>query len=251
MKSLFIIGAFLFSFQSFSYEQRLPSCKELSQLWTKSYYKKLNPNWGYGPLPCHKAESSLTPLEKVKILTARAAYILDRTVFNYQLPTEPIVSYGRIQAPPKSMLNWVSLRIKGLTYNAYADYAYASRVTGRINLTSGDFNVNGPMEMGIGLAGQIIHEARHLGPSAYGHIQCKVPGVKGTNCDPTISEEFDLGGSHAVAALWLAYVAKNSFWPLSEREKAKEVVRWVLQNRINDSYEVRNAFAQRYLWEKL
>lgn len=251
MKAILFFSLLALSLPTLAFEQKLPACSELSKLWTGSYYRKLNPNWGYGPLPCHKSESNLTKLDKVKILTARAAYILDKTIFNYRLPSVPIVSYGRIQAPPKSMLNWVSNQIKGLTYNASAEYAYASRATGRIILTSADYNVSGPMEFGIGLAGQIVHESRHLGRDQYGHVLCEVPGVEGYNCDPTISEEFEYGGSHAVAALWLAYVAKNSYWPQAERNKARDVVRWVLLNRINDSYEVRNAFSQRYLWEKL
>lgn len=248
MKFLILLVLTLFTSSAFA-EQSLPSCGELSKLWTSTYYNKLKPNWGFGPLPCHKANSKLTKLDKVKILSARAAYILDKTVFNYRLPVGPIVSYGRIQAPPKSMLNWVASRINGLVYDAYAEYAYCDQAARKIHLTPADFNVTGEMEMGIGLAGQLIHESRHAGFPAYGHVMCNDGSAY--NCDPTISEEFDLGGSHAVAALWLAYVARNSSWPVAERNKAADVVRWVLHNRINDSYEVRNAFAQRYLWESL
>ncbi len=251
MKSITILLITLFTTSAFAYEQKLPSCEELSKLWTTSYYNKLNPNWGFKPLPCNKEESRLSNLEKASIVLARAAYVLDKTVFNYRLPTQPIVAYGRIQAPPKSMLNWVAKRISGISYNAYASSAHAGLWTKRIHLTPADFNVKGSMEMGIGLAGQIIHEARHAGIPVYRHVTCTVGDQPGTNCDPTISEEFDLGGSHAVAALWLAYVARNSYWPQAEKDKAADVVKWVLNNRINDSYEVRNAFAQRYLWESL
>lgn len=251
MKTLTLLLVSLFATSAFAYEQKLPSCGELSRLWTTSYYNKLKPNWGYGPLPCNKDESQLSDLEKVKILSARAAYVLDKTIFNYQLPTQPIVSYGRIQAPPKSMLDWVAKRISGLVYNVYANSAHAGLWTKRIHLTPADFNVKGSMEMGIGLAGQIVHEARHAGTPVYRHVTCTVGDQPGKNCDPTISEEFDLGGSHAVAALWLSYIARNSYWPEAERNKAADVVRWVLHNRINDSYEVRNAFARRYLWESL
>jgi len=233
---------------AYAWEQSHLACEDLSKLWVTKYYNKLKPNWGKYPLPCSKNENDLSRLERVQIMTARAAYVLDKTVFNYRLPSPPIVSYGRIQAIP-NMLEWVSRRLKGgLVFDAYADYAYASWWTGKIHLTKDDFK---KLDNGIGLAGQIIHETRHLGLTRYGHVECTVPGQSGPNCDPTISEEFDNGGSHAVAALWLAYIARNSFWPESDREQAAEVVRWVLRNRINDSYEVRNAWSERYLWERL
>lgn len=251
MKIILLVFVSFFTTSLLAYEQSLPSCGELSKLWTTSYYNKLKPNWGYGPLPCSKEEWQMTDLDKVKILSARAAYVLDKTIFNYRLPTQPIVSYGRIQAPPKSMLDWVSRRISGLVYDVYAKNAYCSLWTKKIHLTSADYNVKGSMEMGIGLAGQLVHEARHAGTQVYRHVTCTVGDQPGPNCDPTISEEFDNGGSHAVAALWLAYIARNSYWPQAEKDKAADVVRWVLHNRINDSYEVRNAFAQRYLWESL
>lgn len=247
MRLILILVALLFSSTALAWEQQHLPCEELSRLWVSKYYNKLKPNWGYGRLPCHKSVESMSRLERVQIMTARAAYVLDKTVFNYRLYRRPIVSYGRIQAIP-NMLDWVGARLKGLVFNAYADYAYANQRAGKINLTIDDYK---NMDNGIGLAGQIIHETRHLGPIFYGHVECTVPGQSGPNCDPTISEEFDNGGSHAVAALWLAYVARNSFWPESDREQAAEVVRWVLKNRINDSYEVRNAWSERYLGERL
>lgn len=251
--SKFLTVALILMVSSFAhaYEQRLPSCEELSRLWMGPYYTKLKPSLPYYKLSCHKSFDQMKDIEKASIMLARAAYVLDKTVFNYKLPYPPIVSYGRIQAPPKSMLDWVAVRIKGLVYNAYTPYAYASRLTGKINLTPEDFRVSKGFDTGIGLAGQIIHESRHIGKTFYGHVECTVPGETGPNCDPTISEEFDNGGSHAVAALWLAYIARNSYWPEADRKEAAETVRWVLKHRINDSFEVRNAFSRRYLWEDL
>lgn len=251
MKTILILLFLLTSGSSFAYVQTLPSCEELSNLWTSSYWNKLKPNLPWGKLACHKQESQLKKLEHAAIQLARAAYVLDKTVFNYRLPVGPIVSYGRIQAPPKSMLDWVSVRMKGVVVDYFANYAYASWTTKKIHLTYEDVGIGKPLSIGIGLAGQIIHETRHVGKTLYGHVECTMPGQSGPNCDPTISEEFDNGGSHAVAALWLAYVARNSYWPQSEKDSAREVVRWVLLNRINDSYEVRNAFSRRYLWEEL
>lgn len=251
MKKMLVLFSLLISTSSFANVQTLPSCEELSKLWTTNYWYKLKPNLPWGNLACNKKTAQLKKLEHAAIHLARAAYVLDKTVFNYQLPVGPIVSYGRIQAPPKSMLNWVAVRMNGVVVDYFAKYAYASPATKKIHLTYDDVGIGKPLTIGIGLAGQIIHETRHVGKTFYGHVECTIPEASGPNCDPTISEEFDNGGSHAVAALWLAYIARNSFWPEKDREEAASVVRWVLYNRINASFEVRNAWAQRYLWEKL
>ncbi|HXH30981.1 MAG TPA: hypothetical protein VNJ01_09235 [Bacteriovoracaceae bacterium] len=235
--------------------QKLPDCQTLNALWMRTYYSKLKPSWTKTPLNCSKSPADYSSFEKINALTARAAYVLDKTSFTYRtqdLPRTPIVYYGRVQAPPASMLDWVAQRIGRLIYDERATSAYATRSfygVGEVHLTPGDYNLGAPMELGIGLAAQIIHEARHLGFPDYSHIRCDNSGDY--NCDATISEEFDQGGSHGVAALWLAWIYKFSSWPQSEKLKAAETVKWVLSNRINDSYAVRNAFSLRYLGSSL
>ncbi len=241
---------FLFAPAIHAKAQELPSCRALSTLWVKSYYAKLNPSWRKAPLNCDTEPAELTPKERRNVLAARAAYVLDRTRFSYRpqdISARPIVSSGRIQAPPRSMLDWVSRRMDRLVYNERATYAFAHRNNGvgEVHLPPTDFHMTRPGERGIGLAAQLIHEARHLGIPDYGHVACG--DTDQYNCDATISEEFDHGGSHAVAALWLSWVYKFSHWPRSEKRRAAETVRWVLRTRINDGHAVRNAFSLRYL----
>jgi hypothetical protein len=227
-------------------EQRLPDCKALSALWMSKFRPILRPRWPAKELACSKADAQLTAEEIRDIDTARAAYYLSSTEWTRGgalMFSAPLVAGGGISAPP-DMLRWVGRRLKGgLEYDLAAANAYADQDKGILHLTKGDFR----LEPGVGLAGQLIHEARHVGIPAYGHVPCTVPGQgSDPNCDPTIAEDFDGGGSHAVAAIWLAWIANRSTWPLESRRSAEGVVVWVLKNRINDTYAA-DQFACRYL----
>lgn len=226
-------------------EQRLPGCAELDRLWRSSYRAILKPTWPAAPLACAKPENALTAEEIRDIATARAAYVLGSTEWTRGgalLFREPLVAGGGLASPP-DMLRWVGRRMKGLEYDVHAANAYADQGAGVLHLTKADFK----LELGVNLAAQLIHEARHLGVPAYGHVACTVPGQgPGTNCDPTIAEDFDGGGSHAIAALWLAWIANRSEWPASAKRPAEATVKWVLKNRINDTYAA-DQWACRYL----
>jgi hypothetical protein len=226
-------------------EQQLPDCAALNKLWSSSYRAILNPTWPARELACGKADSRLTAEDIRDLDTARAAYFLSATEWTRGgelLFKDPLVAGGGI-APPPNMLRWVGRRLKGLEYDVNAKNAYADQEKGILHLTPADFK----LEPGVGLAGQLIHESRHVGIPAYGHVACTVPG-QGTdpNCDPTIAEDFNGGGSHAIATMWLVWVANRSNWPLAVRTRAENVAKWVLKNRINDTYAA-DQFACRYL----
>jgi hypothetical protein len=228
-----------------SAEQRLPGCAELSRLWLSSYRSVLKPTWPARALACGKADAALTAEEIRDIDTARAAYFLSATEWTRGgalMFKEPLVAGGGL-TPPPDMLRWVGRRLKGLEYDVNAANAYADQEKGILHLTQADFK----LELGADLAAQLIHESRHIGIPAYGHVPCTVPG-QGTspNCDPTIAEDFDGGGSHAIAALWLVWIANRSNWPVQARTSAEKTVKWVLKNRINDTYAA-DQFACRYL----
>lgn len=225
-----------------SAEQALPGCAALNELWLSSYRAILKPLWPAQPLACAKAESALTAEEIRDLNAARAAFVLGSTEWTSRaLPGAPLVAGGGISAPP-DMLRWVGRRLKGLRYDEQAAYAYADAGDGTLHLTKGDFK----LEPGVDLAAQLIHESRHLGFPAYGHVACTVPGQgSGTNCDPTIAEDFDGGGSHAVASIWLAWIANRSRWPAAVRARAEKTANWVVKNRINDTYAA-DQFSCRY-----
>lgn len=234
-----------------SNDQKMPGCEWLSRRWYFSYFNKLNPNIPLKKIPCERDQRSWSENDKIAFRLARAAYVLDETIFNRtSLPSTPLVSYGSISSPPASMLDWVAQRSKSINIDKAASYAYADVANKQVHLTVADINTNDLNDFGIGLAGQLIHEARHIGTPSYGHRLCKGT-TDAYNCDPTITEEFQGGGSHAIAALWLAWVAKKSKWPKAEKDKAEGVVTWVLKNRINDSFTVRNNFSLRYLGKPL
>lgn len=224
-----------------AFAQPLPDCATLDSLWLSDYRAALKPDWPAQPLACGKADGALSKEEIRDLDAARAAFALDRTQWtDTSLPGKPLVAGGGVARPP-NMLRWVSDRIRGLRWDAQAQSAYANPQDGTIHLTPADFK----LESGIGLAGQLIHESRHLGHPAYGHVECAVPGQSGPNCDPTIAEDFDGGGSHAIAALWLAWVSNRSRWPQADRKQAEKVANWVLKYRINDR-EAADAFSCRY-----
>lgn len=236
-----------------SQEQRLPECYRLSHLWINQFYSKLNPYIAENKklplttLACDKPQSSWTFNEKMSYQLAKAAYVLDKTIFNRSsLPSTPLVSYGRIQSPPDSMLDWVAKRMKKLVIHESVGVPHASAETKTVYLTIDDLGFNNlATDIGLGLSGQLVHESRHIGYPSYGHVQCE--RSSGYNCDPAISEEFDGGGSHGVAVLWMAWLAKKSKCPKAEREKLDPVIDWVLQHRINGNLTTRNNFALRYL----
>lgn len=230
---------------SASAEHALPECAALSQLWLSSYRAILKPTWPARALACAKAENQLTAEEIRDIDTARAAYILSATQWTRGgalMFKEPLVAGGGL-TPPPNMLRWVGRRLKGLEYDQSATYAYADQEKGVLHLTKSDFR----LELGADLAAQLIHESRHVGTPAYNHVPCTVPGQgSDPNCDPTIAEDFNGGGSHAIATLWLVWIANRSNWPLKARKTAEHTVKWVLKNRINDTYAA-DQFACRYL----
>jgi len=255
MKRALLFILLVASAHGYAEDQTLPACDVLSELWVTKYYDKLYPNWEKEPLECAKPESELTSWEKVSIITARAAYVLDQTIFDRtNLPAEPILYYGEIKAPPASMLDWIYDRSDGIVYDLKTKNTHAERKrngTGYVHLRPEDYHLDQPMEMGIGLAGQLIHESRHLGLTKYDHVKCKLPDTEGKNCDSTINEDFETGGSHAIAALWLSWIVTRSNWPQVEKNKAEETVRWVMEFRINESFEIKNEFALRYLGKPL
>lgn len=226
-------------------EQRLPDCAALSRLWLSSYRAILKPRWPARELACVKADNQMTAEEVRDIDTARAAYVLSATQWTRGgelMFGAPLVAGGGL-APPPDMLRWVGARLDGIEYDLNAGSAYADTGARVLHLTKGDFK----LELGVDLAGQLIHEARHVGIPAYGHVPCAVPGQSADpNCDPTIAEDFDGGGSHAIAALWLAWIANRSNWPSEAKSSAEKTVRWVLKNRINDTYAA-DQWACRYL----
>ena len=223
-----------------SAEQALPDCSALNRAWP-AYRAILRPTWPESPLACGKANAQLTAEEIRDLDTARAAYVLSSTKWtSLALPGAPLVAGGGITAPP-NMLRWVGRRLNGLEYDVNAANAFADPDTGILHLTKGDFK----LELGVSLAAQLIHESRHIGVPAYNHVNCTVPGQSGPNCDPTIAEDFDGGGSHAVAAIWLAWIANRSNWPKNARKGAEKTANWVLKNRINDTYAA-DLFSCRY-----
>src|SRR4051812_13528983 len=224
------------------FAQQLPPCAKLSDLWLGRYKSLLKPSWQVVPLACGKNESQLSAEELRDLVTARAAYVLDRTEFTSRsFPADPIVPGGGIEAPPDSMLEWVGDRITQLYYDPQPVGAATDQEHRIIHLGSDQF----PLQSGLGLAGQLIHEARHAGFPMYGHVRCGYIG--GYDRDSTITEEFHGGGSHGIAALWSSWVAMRSTWNAKDREELKGVVVWVMMDRINAPWEVRNAFTQRYL----
>lgn len=226
-------------------EQRLPDCAVLNQLWLKSYRPILKPTWPERDLACGKADQSLSQEDIRDLDTARAAYVLSATEWTRGgalMFRTPLVEGGGI-TPPPDMLSWVGARLSGLEYDSGAASAYADQKKRILHLTPSDFK----LELGVNLAAQLIHESRHVGFPAYGHVACTVPGQSADpNCDPTIAEDFGGGGSHAIAALWLTWIANRSNWPLGARKTAAATVKWVLKNRINDTHEA-DRFACRYL----
>ena len=156
-------------------EQRLPGCAALNRLWLGRFRAQLKPDWAAAPLACAKAQNVLSIEEIRDFDTARAAYVLDSTQWtDTSYASQPLVAGGGASAPP-NMLEWVGSRIRALRYDTQAPYAYAEGGDGSIHLTPGDFK----METGIGLAAQFIHESRHLGFPAYGHVVCKVGDTSG------------------------------------------------------------------------
>lgn len=226
-------------------EQALPDCATLSKLWLSSYRAILKPTWPAAELACSKAENALSAEEIRDIDTARAAYFLSATQWTRGgalLFKTPLVAGGGI-TPPPNMLRWVGRRLNGLEYDTAAKYAYAEQDKRILHLTAADFK----LEPGVGLAAQLIHESRHVGIPAYGHVACTVPGQgSDPNCDPTIAEDFVGGGSHAIAAIWCAWISNRSTWPIAVRKIAERTVKDVLTTRINDTYAA-DAFACRYI----
>jgi hypothetical protein len=223
-------------------EQALPSCAALNRLWLGRFRAQLKPDWPAAPLACAKSPNALSVEEIRDLDTARAAYVLDRTIWtDRSYASQPLVPGGGAEPPP-NMLEWVGARIRALRYDPQAEYAHADGGDGSIHLTPGDLK----LESGIGLGAQLIHESRHLGLTPYGHVVCTVGDTKGDpNCDPTIAEDFGGGGSHAIAALWLVWIAHRSRWPAADRRQAEETAQWVLKMRINDRAAA-DAFSMRY-----
>jgi hypothetical protein len=242
---LFLLPALLLFAGRASAQQKLPDCAALNKLWSSSYRAILKPTWPARDLACTKADKQLTTEDIRDIDTARAAYFLSATEWTRGgglMFNEPLVAGGGL-TPPPNMLRWVGRRLKGIEYDLKADNAYADQPAGILHLTPADFK----LEPGVGLAAQLIHESRHVGIPAYGHVTCTVPGQKADpNCDPTIAEDFAGGGSHAIAALWLAWIANRSNWPPAVRASAVKTVKMVLTARINDTYAA-DQFACRYL----
>ena len=223
--------------------QEMPSCSQLSSLWQNRFYGLLKPDWAKRPLRCDLIDtgrySELQRKEEIDVTVARAAYILDKTEWARTSPAfkKPFVSYGGISAPPDSMLEYVSARTTGVVYNRSLSGAMRDMNNGRIHLGGDNFNSKAVLDGldGMHLAGQLVHEARHADEL---HHLCPGQAAGETpNCDLTITEEFYGGGSHGVAAIWLAWIANYSTWPASFRKAAQKSALWVMGPegaRIND-----------------
>lgn len=221
--------------------QALPDCAALSRFWLEKARRELKPSWPAAELSCWKSESTLSPAEVRDIATARAAYMLHHTQWTDRATMgRPLVPGGGVSAPPASMLEWVGARLKKLVYETQGD-AWAETADGSVHISAANFK----LDEGFSLAGQLIHESRHLGHPAYGHVECTLPKQSGTNCDPTIAEDFDGGGSHAIATIWFAWIANRSRWSAETKKNAEKTAVWVLTNRINDK-EGADLFACRY-----
>lgn len=237
-------------------EQRLPSCEELDRLWVARYYRAIRPDWGAHHLDCARPVAALGMTATRDMATALAAYYLERTVWTAQPYFQPVAGWGEVTAPPANMLEWVSSRSRGLMGDPQTrdkngrkvDVAYFDAIEGKIHLSPRNFMFESKLpedearqRRGVGLAAQLIHESRHAG---YSHVAC-VPGGA-FDCDPTVTEEFQNGGSHAIAINWLAWIVRGSDWGAQTKATAREIMRDILSTRINDKAAA-DAFACRYL----
>ena len=246
--------------------QLVPKCYELNRLWVKRLYFRVKPAWGLVELACGRDENSLNLFEKINMGTARVAYVLDRTQFtSYEVPQKPIVYYGRVQAAPASMLDWFAARVDRLVVdtdkNVKSAYATVNNGIREVHITLADFGFQNGLSSGVLISAQFVHEAQHL--KGHGHVQCRYgmpplphnfigpPSLDDTNCDETISEEFEEGGAHGVGLLWLTWIATRSRWSQVEKDVAKNLVRVLLRARINDTTAVKNAYFRRYFGENL
>lgn len=240
---------------SIGYVQSMPDCETLSSLWLSRYHSLLKVKIPLKALSCIQTtaqkgwvtgrkkalKSKSDPFAQMSLALARGAYLLDATVFQpgpfYGLSSKTLVR------PPASMLEWISARLRGgIVMNYDVDYPYAILETGTIHfpitLETGD---------AIEIAGQLIHESRHINFPPIYHVECQ--SGAGLACDESLTSWINspTAGPHAVAALWLSWIAKRSYWEPEITNRAEAVVRWVVENRVHNSYMEKQEWLKRYL----
>jgi hypothetical protein len=221
----------------------VPDCAALAPRWPV-YHMFLGAQWPYRALDCATPEDRLGDDARRDLWVAKAAALLEDTRLwtDRSLPSPPLVPGGTVQAPP-DMLLWLGRRVRRVYVDAAGDPHGGG---GELHLTRADFAPPVPVpglgfttDPAVSVASQMVHEAKHsalFGWRTDGHALCTVPGMGGYNCDETVAEDFTGGGSHATAALWLAWIARRTALPQDSRLTAEWIaVEIVLKTRINDA----------------
>ncbi len=205
-----------------------PDCNELNKLWRTRYHSKLKVNW---PL---KSFACVGP-SKDRVF-AEAAYILEHTVFRkHSLP-------AGVKLPPADMLSFVTDKYRELRIgpNQYPSTDVDNKIV--------YFYANIENENGFAAVGNLIHEARHADGLIYLHIPCWDGPYKGQHmCDIGLSDSFYEGGTHRVATLYLAWGVAASNWPKEWKDASRDLVKYVITNRINATAATRQAWIKKYL----
>lgn len=248
--------------------QTMPDCKTLSELWVNRYHPLLKVKFPLAPLPCDAIammgarptrgattkvkHEFMRRLIKAKVKDpyglisygiAQGAYLLDSTEF--QRSPMLISNRGLVDVPPASMLSWVAKRAHGgIDIITNEGFPSADVARGIINLPK---TLEG--SDGIEFAGQLIHEARHINFPPIYHTRCVTPVNSDAQCDESLTEYFNsaTAGPHAVAALWLSWIAKRSKWNPEIKGRAEAVVRWIVQNRVNNTEMEKMVWLRKYL----
>lgn len=209
-------------------ELTFPHCSDLNTLWRTRYYKKLKVDWVLRDIAC-------TGPSRDRVF-AEAAYILENTVF--RLDSLPIGA----TPPPKDMLTFVTSKYLRLTIGEET-FPYTD-VDKKVIYFYPDID----KESGYSVVGNLIHESRHADGLQYLHKACLDGPNKGQEmCDTGLSDSFYSGGSHPIGCLYFAWVAARSNWPAYWKGVVRDLTRYIVTTRINDSVAVRTAWVNKYL----